>query len=214
MPADVEDDFHVPERSARAAVETHDAFNLIDRRSALKVDLFVLGDGVLDRLQLARRQSVALPVDPPVEVWVTSPEDVVLRKLRWFDADGQVSDRHWRDIVGVLRVQAGRLDDRYLSDTAGTVGLGPLLAEARRDAGRWRPRRPRWRAPVGGQRGRTATESMRSGWAPARAPAGSEGPLALRGHPRVRLAQPGASPGPGSGGGAVVVVDDVVGGGT
>jgi hypothetical protein len=51
-------------------------------------------------------------------LWVTSAEDVVLRKLRWFDDGDQVSDRQWRDILAVLRTQAGRLDDAYLDSTA------------------------------------------------------------------------------------------------
>ena len=67
-------------------------------------------------------------------MWITSAEDVVLRKLRWFDDGGQVSDRQWRDILGVLRTQAGRLDDAYLDSTAREVGLADLLERARRDA--------------------------------------------------------------------------------
>lgn len=133
---DASADFYVPESAVAAAVAARSSFNLIDRRSALKVDVFVLGDGVLDRRQFERRRSVPLPVDPPQSVWVTSTEDVILRKLRWFDDGGQVSDRQWRDILGVLRTQAGRLDDDYLERTARQAGLADLLQRARRDARR------------------------------------------------------------------------------
>lgn len=131
---DVSADFYVPASAVAAAVEARSSFNLIDRRSALKVDVFVLGDDLLDRRQLERRRPVPLPVDPPQTVWVTSTEDVVLRKLRWFDDRGQVSDRQWRDILGVLRTQAGRLDDDYLESTARQARLADLLERARRDA--------------------------------------------------------------------------------
>ncbi len=133
---DVSADFYVPQSAVAAAVKARSSFNLIDRRSALKVDVFVLGDDLLDRRQLERRRSVPLPVEPPQSVWVTSSEDVVLRKLRWFDDGGQVSDRQWRDILGVLRTQAGRLDDDYLERTARQAGLDDLLERARRDARR------------------------------------------------------------------------------
>lgn len=133
---DASPDFYVPESAVRAAVAARSSFNLIDRRSALKVDVFVLGDDLLDRRQLERRRSVPLPVDPPQDVWVTSTEDVVLRKLRWFADGGGVSDRQWRDILGVLRTQAGRLDDTYLDVTAHEAGLADLLQRARGDAGR------------------------------------------------------------------------------
>jgi hypothetical protein len=130
----VADDFYVPENAVAVAVAATSSFNLVDRRSALKVDVFVLGDDLLDRRQLARRRSVQLPLPADREVWVTSAEDVVLRKLRWFDDGGRVSDRQWRDIVGVLRTQAGRLDDGYLSATAEAAGLSELLLRAQRDA--------------------------------------------------------------------------------
>ena len=133
--AAVEDDFYVPADVAARAVGDSSSFNLIDQRSALKVDLFVLGDFPLDRLQIERRQLVDLPTDPPTGAWVTSMEDVVLRKLQWFVAGGRASDRQWRDILGVLRTQDGRLDDDYLDRTAALVGLTAELADARADAG-------------------------------------------------------------------------------
>jgi len=129
--AAVAGDFYVPSDAARHEAEQSTAFNLIDRRSALKVDLFVLGDDLLDRLQLERRQSIELPIDPPRSVWVTSAEDVVLRKLRWFVDGGRASDQQCRDIVGVLRHQRGRLDEAYLDQTATATGLISELEQAR-----------------------------------------------------------------------------------
>jgi hypothetical protein len=131
---EVSADFYVPESAVAAAVAARSSFNLIDRRSALKVGVFVLGEDLLDRRQLERRRSVPFPVDPPQAVWVTSTEDVVLRKLRWFDDGGQVSDRQWRDILGVLRTQSSRVDDVYLDSTAEQAGLADLLERARQDA--------------------------------------------------------------------------------
>lgn len=133
--ADVAGEFYVPEDSARRAVESRSSFNLIPAEGALKVDLFVLGDSLLDRGQIERRQAVELPSVPPRTVWVTSPEDVVLRKLQWFVDGDRASDRQWRDVVGVLRTQLGRLDDDYLDRTASEVGLADDLALARSAAG-------------------------------------------------------------------------------
>ena len=123
-------DFYVPESLARAAIESSSSFNLISNDSALKVDLFVLGDGVLDRNQLARRRRIQVAEDPPTTLWVTSPEDVVLRKLDWFRLGGGTSDRQWRDIAGVLKIQGDALDHTYLATTAAKVGLTALLERA------------------------------------------------------------------------------------
>lgn len=104
--------FYVPENDAVRAVREKDSFNLIHNDAALKVDLFILGDGVLDRNQLERRMAVQVPTDPPVQLWITSTEDQVLRKLDWYRQSGQVSDRQLRDVVAILQINE-HLDDAY-----------------------------------------------------------------------------------------------------
>lgn len=125
-------EFYVPTDAARIAIRNHDSFNLIDTTIAFKVDLFVLGETLLDRRQLDRR--VLIPV-PGVDagVWVTSPEDQVLRKLDWFQTGGQTSDQQWRDIIGILRVSGETLDLPDLRSTAAALGLGELLDRALAD---------------------------------------------------------------------------------
>jgi hypothetical protein len=115
--------------AAREAVHSHASFHLIDVTSALKVDLFVLGHGLLDRMQIARRILVAVP-GAPGGIWVTAAEVLVLRKLDRFRGTGSMSDRQWRDVVGILRVQAEALDHQYLEVTARTLTLADLRADA------------------------------------------------------------------------------------
>ena len=130
----VDDAFYVPLDAARTAIRRQSSFNLVDTANALKVDLFVLGDGLLDRMQIERRVLVDVP-GAPSGIWVTSPEDQVLRKLDWYRQGERVSDRQWRDVVGILRVRRGSLDDAYLAATAVALDLADDLEEARRQAG-------------------------------------------------------------------------------
>jgi len=41
-----------------------------------------------------------------------------------------VSDRQWRDIAAIVRVQASRLDREYLRESAALVGVSDLLDRA------------------------------------------------------------------------------------
>jgi hypothetical protein len=66
---------------------------------------------------------------------LASPDDVVVHKLRWYRKGGDVSDRQWRDVLGVLKVQASRLDHDSLVGVANQLGLGELLSRAWTDAG-------------------------------------------------------------------------------
>ena len=67
-------------------------------------------------------------IERPVHVY--TPEDVLPHKLRGYRNGGERSDRQWRDIIGIVRVQAGGLDRRYLTEAAGTLGVSDLLARA------------------------------------------------------------------------------------
>lgn len=125
--------YYVPLEAAREAARSSGSFNLLDLDSTLKVDLFVLGDGLLDRRQIDRRIAVEIP-GLPRPIWVTSAEDQVLRKLDWFRAGEGSSDRQWRDVLGILRVHGDRLDLADLRRAAGEVQLLELLERALGDA--------------------------------------------------------------------------------
>ena len=54
-------------------------------------------------------------------------------ELRWYRLGDEVSDRQWRDVLSILRVQSD-LDHDYLQRAAGKLGVEDLLAQARQDA--------------------------------------------------------------------------------
>lgn len=130
-----EGEFYVSAEAAREAIRRNSSFNLVHLESIQKIDLFVLGDDPLDRLQMARRIRIRVREDPVREVWVGSVQDQIVRKLRWYDAGGRVSDRQWRDVLGILTVQRGRVDLESLRSVAAEVGMTELLERAIQEAG-------------------------------------------------------------------------------
>ncbi len=126
--------FYVPLQAAQLAAKDHHSFNIIHQDASFKVDLFVLGAGTLDIAQIERRVRFEVRTDPPEFLWVTSPEDQVLRKLEWFRQGGEVSDKQWRDVVAILRTNQGYLDLAYLEDLSRALDLRELLARAQYDS--------------------------------------------------------------------------------
>jgi len=120
--------FYVDEDAIRRAVHTRSSANVIHHATLLKVDLFVAGGTPLDAQQLARRQRVT--IGDGRSLHVHPPEDILLQKLRWYRLGGGISDRQWRDVLAIVRVQAERLDRDYLRRSATVLGVTDLLERA------------------------------------------------------------------------------------
>jgi hypothetical protein len=121
-------DFYVDDEALRRAVRERSSANLIHQSTQLKVDIFVAGGTPLDEQQLHRRQAVE--IGPGRTLHVHPPEDILLQKLRWYRKGGETSERQWRDVLAIIRVQAQRLDRHYLQVNAPVLGVTDLLARA------------------------------------------------------------------------------------
>jgi hypothetical protein len=130
----IESWFYVSQEAVVQANRLRSSFNLIHFETAFKIDVFVEKDTEFDRGLLLRRKRLDLPGTDSCSLAFVSPEDVVLLKLRWYAEGGQVSERQWRDILGVLAVQGDVLDYDYLRDQAQGLGLASLLDRVLRDS--------------------------------------------------------------------------------
>lgn len=92
-----------------------------------KIELFFLSDDPHDRERFKRRMRTRVGEQ---NVWVASPEDVVVTKLRWSRQGKRAKDLD--DATKVIGVQAGSLDWDYIRHWCGQHGTLELLEQVRR----------------------------------------------------------------------------------
>lgn len=128
-----ESDFLVSADSVQEAAARHYAFNFIHIATGFRIDFYPISEE--DDLELDSFARRLRKESGAGEVWMASAEDVILAKLHWFRKGGKVSEKQWRDVLGVLKVQGTRLDFAYLAGQARRFGLADLLEQARDEAG-------------------------------------------------------------------------------
>ncbi|MHC4544614.1 MAG: hypothetical protein ACYSYL_08820 [Planctomycetota bacterium] len=84
---------------------------------------------------MARRCADTLDEDSSRKFYLSSAEDIILNKLRWYQKGGGVSEQQWKDVLGVLKVQGVKLDLEYLRNWASRLNLSDLLNRSFDDAG-------------------------------------------------------------------------------
>lgn len=104
-----------------------------------RVDLFLLPQTEYSETTLRRAHQVSLAEDFVCPI--VSAEDIVIAKLRWYRLGGEISDRQWNDVVGVLEVQRPHLDLDYLRHWADHFAILDLTEEALSEVER-HPRSP------------------------------------------------------------------------
>jgi len=115
-------DFYVPpEETLRleAQRDQRGHFNLIHHESGYKADVYLIGKHALHHWAMTRRREIKL--EPGLRLWLAPPEYVILRKLEFFKEGG--SEKHLRDIRGMLKVSATEIDQSLLDQWLERLGL-------------------------------------------------------------------------------------------
>jgi hypothetical protein len=132
LAAELGTDFYLDVQTAEEAIRRRDSFGAIYMPQIFKIDIFALKSRPYDLEAFRRRTPVEL--GGQATLFVESPEDVIVSKLRWYRLGGEVSELQWRDVLGVLKLQAGRLDLEYTRRWAAEEKVADLLERAIKEA--------------------------------------------------------------------------------
>jgi hypothetical protein len=101
--------------------------NAIHMYSGLKADLYLMKEDDALR-QSAFKRRVLVDYGPPIgEVYVHSPEDLILYKLLYLGLSGQ--PKHARDIAAILHARKNKMNFEYIDEWVARLGLGSIWNE-------------------------------------------------------------------------------------
>jgi hypothetical protein len=88
----------------------------------------IAGTDMWGRTQIARRERKELIEGSAV--YVARPEDIILSKLRYYQ-QGE-SEKHLRDIAGILRVSGDEVDRAYIDQWANELEVNEIWQAVQR----------------------------------------------------------------------------------
>jgi hypothetical protein len=128
------DEFYIDAEMIRESLKFKSSFNIIHLETMIKVDIYIFDDTAFAHSKMSRRKKESIEGAPENSAYLSSPEDVILQKLRWYIIGGKVSDQQWKDILGVLKVQSKEIDFKYLKSWANKLDILTLLNQALKEA--------------------------------------------------------------------------------
>ncbi len=117
------DDFYVSVEAALQASKTPGAqFNVLHPESGNKIDFMIARSDNWGKEQISRRQRIQML--PGHEAFAARPEDIIISKMLYYQEGG--SEKHARDIGGILKISNELVDRNYVARWAESLGLADI----------------------------------------------------------------------------------------
>lgn len=126
----LQNEFFIDNEMIADAIQHNSSFNIIHRDTMFKVDIFIPRPRPFQQSQLDRARRQAFELETEMSANFASAEDTILSKLEWYRMGGEISERQWRDILGILKISEGQLEIEYLKKWAVDLKVADLLERA------------------------------------------------------------------------------------
>jgi predicted nucleotidyltransferase len=110
------------EAALQAARQPGAQFNVLHPSSGNKIDFMIARRDAWGIGQLSRRQRMQLL--PGREGYAARPEDIIIAKMLYYHEGG--SEKHLRDIAGILKVSGDIVDREYVAGWAERLDLADI----------------------------------------------------------------------------------------
>lgn len=112
-------EFYISEEMIKDAMRHHGQFNIIHPASGLKIDVIIKRDTSFDSSRFRRIRRI-YPAES-FQANFAAPEDVIIKKMEYYRDGG--SEKHLRDITGILKISGDAVDRNYISEWAKRLEL-------------------------------------------------------------------------------------------
>ena len=121
-----EKDFYISDEAVEEAIKNRFTFNIIDNKSGLKIDFWLLKKDAFGKSEFSRKIKERMFGE---DIFIISPEDLVLCKLMGFEETK--SGRRLQDAKSIL--QTSRVDMKYIKSWAKKQGTIEILNDLLKD---------------------------------------------------------------------------------
>lgn len=122
-------DWYADPQLIRESIRFGRSFTIIHRSSGQKIDVFPATSDFHDS-ELARASKIQVDVATEAPAFpVATAEDILVAKLQWYAAGGEVSERQWSDVTGLIAANPD-LDGDYVRKWSQRLAVEHLLARA------------------------------------------------------------------------------------
>jgi hypothetical protein len=125
-------EYYVSPEAARQAIKTGSQFNIVESSTGDKADMIIPKAGTWETDQISARRKMRIL--PDRDAYVARPEHIILSKMLWYKEGG--SEKHLRDIAGMLKISGNQIDFEYISQWAKRLDVEDVWQAAQRRIGK------------------------------------------------------------------------------